>query len=100
MKINEAVSLAMMEHERAFKGVTEIQATRIVKLTLDEIAKEVDRTDDGKVLVPGFGTFLIKQVEREKDGEKAVRKLVMVRLRARKPEDSDQSAEPADSDEI
>lgn len=100
MKINEAVALAMLSHEMAFKNISVTRATRIVKLALAEIAKEVDRMDEGKILVPGFATFTIKQVEREKDGEKAAHKRVMVRIRPRKSGDSEDSREETDADDF
>lgn len=97
MKINEAVAKAMLTQERAFKDVSEIQATRIVKAALAEIAKEIDDMDEGKVVVPGFASFTIKQIEREKDGEKLERKRVMVRVKVRKA-DAEESADAADDE--
>lgn len=84
MKINEAVAQAMISHERAFKDVSEAQAVKIVKVTLAQIVDEIDNIDDGKVTVPGFGTFVIKQVEREKNGEKTTLKRIAVRMKPRR----------------
>lgn len=84
MKIIEALAQAMSANERAFKNVSELQAARIVKLTLAEIAKKIDETDEGNVTVPGFATFSIKQVDRDKDGSKSSHKRVLVRLQARR----------------
>jgi nucleoid DNA-binding protein len=97
MKINEAVAKAMLTNERAFKDISEAQATRIVKAALAEIAREIDEKDEGKVSVPGFASFTVKQVEREKDGEKSARKRVMVRLKVRKS-DSDDAGDAADDE--
>lgn len=91
MKINEALTQAMLSHERAFKNVSEAQALKIVKLTLAEIAREIDETEEGRVSVPGFATFTIKQVQREKDGEKTATKRVTVRMKARKAESGSDS---------
>jgi nucleoid DNA-binding protein len=99
MKINEAVARAMATNERAFKDISETQATRIVKLALAEIAKEIDELSEGKVSIPGFASFTAKQVEREKDGEKSARKRITVRLKARKAEDESEDADDEDGDE-
>lgn len=82
MKINEAIAQAMAANERVFKNVTETQAAKIVKFTLAEIAREIEDTDEGTVTVPGFATFSIKQVEREKNGSKSVHKRVTVRVKS------------------
>lgn len=97
MKINEAVAKAMLTNERAFKDISETQATRIVKAALAEIAQEIDETEDGRVSVPGFATFAVKQVEREKDGKKMALKRILVRLRVRKS-DADDAADVADDE--
>lgn len=97
MKVDEAVAKAMLTNERVFKNISETQATRIVKATLAEIAKEIDETAEGKVSVPGFASFTVKQVEREKDGEKSAHKRVMVRVKARKS-DSDKAADTVEDE--
>lgn len=97
MKINEAVAKAMLNNERAFKDISETQATRIVKAALTEIAQEIDEMEDGRVSVPGFATFAVKQVEREKEGKTVSLKRILVRLRVRKS-DADESADAVDDD--
>ncbi|MCC2673606.1 MAG: hypothetical protein K0R89_2502 [Ramlibacter sp.] len=92
MKINEAVAKAMLTNERAFKDISETQATRIVKATLAEIAREIDDMEDGKVSVPGFATFAVKQVEREKDGQTVSLKRILARMKVRRA-DADESAD-------
>lgn len=90
MKINEAISQAMAVNERVFKNVNETQAAKIVKFTLAEIAREIEDTDEGTVTVPGFATFTIKQVEREKNGSKSMHKRVTVRVKAPRTASSDE----------
>lgn len=90
MKINEAISKAMAVNERVFKNVNETQAAKIVKFTLAEIAREIENTDEGTVTVPGFATFTIKQVEREKNASKSVHKRVTVRVKAPRTGSSDE----------
>ncbi|MCC2634642.1 MAG: hypothetical protein K0S48_2528 [Ramlibacter sp.] len=98
MKINEAVAKAMLTNERAFKDISEAQATRVVKAALAEIAKEVDETNEGKVSVPGFASFTVKQVERDKDGEKSTRKRIMARMKVRKS-DADETDDAVEEDD-
>lgn len=97
MKINEAVAKAMLTNERAFKDISEAQATKIVKAALTEIAQEIEETEDGRVSVPGFATFAVKQVQREKDGKKVALKRILVRLRVRKS-DADDAADAVDDE--
>ncbi|MEJ5992464.1 hypothetical protein WG902_20860 [Ramlibacter sp. PS3R-8] len=99
MKINEAVAQAMLNKERVFKDISEPQAIRIVKAALAEIAKEIDGTQEGKVSVPGFATFKIKQVEIEKDGKKVPLKRIMARMKVRKSDSDEVEDEDEDEDD-
>ena len=82
MKIRETVSQVMAENEKAFQDIPESRASKLVQLTLQQIAKQVQETDEGRVGIQGLGVFIIKNVEREKDGVKSTVKRVTFRAKS------------------
>ena len=81
MKIRETVSQVMAENEKSFQDIPESRAAKLVQLTLQQIAKQVQDTDEGRVSIQGLGVFVIKNVEREKDGVKSTVKRVSFRAK-------------------
>jgi nucleoid DNA-binding protein len=79
MKIRETVSQVMADNEKAFKDIPEARAAKIVQMALQAIARQVEETDEGRINVQGFGVFIIKNVEREKEGVTAKQKRVTFR---------------------
>ena len=56
------------------------------------MSKAIESTAEGRVSVPGLGVFVIKNVEREKDGVKAAVKRIGFRPKAGS---ADEDGEPA-----
>lgn len=81
MKIRETVSQVMAENEKSFKDIPEARAAKLVQAVLQSIAREVEAAEEGKVTIQGLGVFVVKNVEREKEGVKTTKKRVTFRPR-------------------
>ena len=62
MKLKDLVNSIAKANEKPFKGVSNQQATAIVKAVLGSIGEKIDATDEGRVALPGLGQFVIKHV--------------------------------------
>jgi len=80
MKLKEITELAMAANVTEFDGVNAGRASKMVASVLKIIAKQVGEMDEGRIAVPGLGVFVIKQIEREKDGNKTKVKRVLFRI--------------------
>jgi hypothetical protein len=81
MKIRETVSELIADNEKAFKDMPEARAAKLVQQVLEAIGKQIEETAEGRVTVQGLGMFIIKNVEREKDGTKATVKRITFRVK-------------------
>jgi hypothetical protein len=77
MKITEIVTALKTAEPQAVAKIPEPRIVKLIALALRQIAKEIDAATEGKVAVGGFGRFVIKQVEAEKDGKKTMRKRIV-----------------------
>jgi len=84
MKANEIVESIKQSNPQLFGKMPDQKAITLVQAVLAELGKQIDAVDNGVVKVQGFGNFRIKQVEREKDGEKVTLKKVAFRKAKRK----------------
>jgi hypothetical protein len=82
MKIRETVSELIADNEKAFKDIPEVRAAKLVQRVLEAIGKQIEETAEGRVTVQGLGMFIIKNVEREKDGVKATVKRITFRAKS------------------
>lgn len=78
MNVNELVANAKAA-DPGLSSIPDARATALVREVLRQIGKQLEDTADGKVGVVGFGSFRVKPVEREKDGQKVVGKRVTFR---------------------
>ena len=96
MKIRETVIQVMAENEKSFQDIPESRASKLVQLTLQQIARQVEETAEGRVTIQGLGVFIIKNVEREKDGVKSKARRVSFRAKsAAAGGDEDKAEKPA-----
>lgn len=87
MNANEIVEKIRAESPALLSKIDDKVATRVVRATLAEIGKQLSQVEDGAVNLPGLGRFRIKQVEREKEGEKTAAK--RIRFKIAKPMDEE-----------
>ena len=81
----EIVEKMKAENPEALGKINHGIAARIVRLALAEIGAQIAAADEGVVRVAGLGSFRIKHIEKEVDGEKvSVRKIIFA---AAKPVD-------------
>ena len=52
----------------------------LLREVFQQIAWQIKGMTEGVVVVPFFGRFIVKQVEREKDGQKSLVKRVIFRI--------------------
>jgi hypothetical protein len=74
MKVTEILSAAKSAEPRLLEGLSETYESQVATLVLRQIGRQIATTTDGKVVVGGLGTFVIKVVDVEKDGKKSKRK--------------------------
>lgn len=64
MKPSEIVALIKSKSPNVLAEVEDRRATIIVRKALQAVAKSVIEAEEGRLSIPGFGVFLIKNVER------------------------------------
>jgi len=57
---------------KALDKIDDPQAVRLVRLALQQIAQQIGATEAGSVKVAGLGSFRVRQVTREREGQEAV----------------------------
>jgi hypothetical protein len=83
MKPAEIVKLIKAETPELLGKLTEKKAAQIVRAALLLLGKQIAATDEGVVKVPGLGNFRIKNVERERKGQKVmVRRVGFIKAKA------------------
>lgn len=80
MKLIEIVEQIKETNPKILGKLTDAKAAKILSAAFAEISKQLDATDDGAVKVPALGAFAVKQVEREKEGEKLTVKKISFRV--------------------
>jgi hypothetical protein len=86
----EIVEIIKGENPWLLGGMPGNKAAQLIREALNQLGKHIDAQAEGVVKVPGFGNFRIGFVEREKDGQKATVKRIML-FRPVKPENSPKS---------
>jgi len=79
MKINELLQEVAKERPQLLADLPEKKATALVRAVFASIGKAIDATSEGIVEIGGLGGFRVRQVEREVDGEKVTRKVIVFR---------------------
>ena len=87
MNANQIVEKIRAESPALLNKIDDKVAARVVRATLTEIGKQLAQVDDGALSLPGFGRFKVKQVEKEKEGEKKVAKRISFKVA--KPKDEE-----------
>lgn len=80
MKPIEIVEKIHQRKPEVLKGIPHGKVAAVLRSAFQEIAIAVRETNEGELVIPGFGIFRIKQVEHEKDGAKTFVKRVTFRL--------------------
>jgi nucleoid DNA-binding protein len=83
MKIQELIATAKAGNETAFGNIPDKRAAAIVRAVLNEMAKQV-REAEAPVAILGFGRFIVRQKEVEKDGQKVMQRRIAFRPAAAK----------------
>lgn len=60
-------------------GLTDKQMANIVRSSMQALAAVVHQRDEGRLRVPGLGRVVIRQVERENEGQVTRNKRVILR---------------------
>jgi nucleoid DNA-binding protein len=88
MKINELIEAIAKEKPRLLAGLPEKRSATIIRTALACIGRVIDATEEGRVLIGGLGVFNVRQVEREIDGRKVMKKIVVFRPVAPRKKDA------------
>ncbi len=81
MKPIEIVELINNSNPALLGAMPSNQAAKIVKEVLVQLGKQIDGMGEDDLLVlPGLGKFRVRQIEKEKDGQKVVLKKVIFRV--------------------
>ena len=84
MKPIEIVELIKISKPKLLGKMPDARAAKIIRAALVQLGKHIDAENEGVVKVPGFGNFKIRQVEREKGGQKKTVKAIAFRAAKKK----------------
>jgi len=88
MKPIELVELIKEKRPNLLGKMPEKKAAAVIQAALGELGRHIAAAEEGAVRVPGMGTFRIRMVEMEKDGEDVtVKRIVFL---AAKPKSKDE----------
>lgn len=95
MTLLEIIQAARAEKAEAFGKVADKRAVAIVRAVLDELGKQVKDAQEGEgdVTLAGFGKFVVKKSEVEKDGKTVSKSRVVFRPAKAKKKKSAEAAE-------
>lgn len=66
---SEILSSIKAADSNALGKLGDRQALRVVRLTLEQIARQVESVEQGSMKVPGLGNFRVRQMTREREGQ-------------------------------
>lgn len=84
MKPIEIVELIKISNPALLGKMPDARAAKIIKAALVQLGKHIDAENEGTIKVPGVGKFIVRQVEREKGGEKKIVKTIGFRAAKKK----------------
>ena len=70
LKTADVVKALRKERPNLLDMVPETKAVALINAALVELGKRIGAINVGAVKVPGLGNFRVRQVEREKDGQR------------------------------
>ena len=86
MKVLELVESAKAADESVFEGTPDKRSAKMVASVLQDLGRRLEETDEGRVSVPGFGSFVVRATEGgEKDKRIIFRPSAGRKPAARKP---------------
>ena len=86
MKVLELVESARSSNEAPFEGTPDKRSAKIVAAALRDLSRRLEETDDGKVVVAGFGSFVVRN--RDQSGKRIVFRASRRRNEARKAQET------------
>ena len=63
MKVLELVQSARAEDEAVFDGTPDNRSAKIVAAALRDLGRRLEETDEGRVAIPGLGSFVVREAE-------------------------------------
>jgi len=85
MKAIEIVELIKQSNPKLLGKARDARVAKIISAAFTQIGKQLDATTEGSVKIPALGVFAVKQVEREKEGQKlTVKKISFRAMKAKK----------------
>lgn len=87
MKPTEIVEKLQQNDPELLGKIPPRKAAGIIRAAFEQLVIELQNTDEGKVTVPKLGNFIVRQVDTEKNGEKAQVKRIIFRPVALKTEE-------------
>lgn len=85
MRILDLITQAREADPELFKGLKDRRAAKLTRAVLEQLLKELDGAPRGRLTVRGFGTFVVRNVERERDGNVMLKKRIGFRPRKAAP---------------
>ena len=77
MTLLELVEAAQVAKPKAFGKVNEKRAVAIIQAALGVLNKTIKDTEEGQVVLPALGTFVVKKVKAKKEGVEMTRRRVI-----------------------
>lgn len=79
MKAIEIVEIIKKEKPELLGDVPEKRAAAVIREAFVQLAKKLEEQEEGLLRVPGFGSFQVRLVNKEKEGTQASIKRILFR---------------------
>ncbi len=93
MKAIEIVQHLKEENSKILETIPDKKAAILIRNAWVQIGKRIAETEEGVIKVQGFGNFRVRQIEREKDGQKVTVKRIIFRPIGSRTKDGQQDTE-------
>jgi len=77
--LSDLVQTAKQDNAAAFGTVDNKRGLAIVRAILDELSSQLDATEEGTMVLPGFGRFTVKQITVQKNGLQSSQRKIIFR---------------------
>jgi len=80
----DIVQAAKQNNPEAFDKIEDKKAINIARSVFQELSNQINQTEEGSIVLPNIGRFIIKQWVIEKDGRQSIQRKVFFRSNLKK----------------
>ena len=72
MNVKELAERIHENKKEELGKLSKAKISKIIKAVLSEVGGEVDRMEEGQIRIPGFGTFVVKEIKKDDENVKRI----------------------------